>query len=110
MTAKNRAFFAFLTVALPIAVIASGSHGFGEGLPQVASSKKIGIRREISQVDLTKELAPPQLATSATPTTVKEPIKTAPVFRANSFVGAQPKVNLSSAFFLYFMCRAQPIR
>jgi len=54
------------------------------------STRKFGIRREISTVDLTKDLAPnlfPSTAQRAPPTKV-------PVMRANSFIGVTPQVCL----------------
>ena len=67
--------------ALLVAVLSSA----GPDAPPVTTARKIGVRRELSTVDLNRDLAvPADLSRSP-------PVKSQPVFRANSFVSADPR-------------------
>ena len=66
--------------ALLVAVLSSA----GPDAPPVTTARKIGVRRELSTVDLNQDLAVPADLRSP-------PVKSQPVFRANSFVSADPR-------------------
>ena len=66
--------------ALVVAVLSSA----GPDAPPVTTARKIGVRRELSTVDLNQDLAVPADLRSP-------PVKSQPVFRANSFVSADPR-------------------
>jgi hypothetical protein len=109
-----------LLAVLPLGVVGSKP---APHLPRVASGKKIGIRRELSTVDLNEDLKAPDSpkenkygfalpGSAPTDPPIKEnkygfalpgsagatkgtKVTKAPVFRANSFVGVTPQVLFS---------------
>jgi tRNA A-37 threonylcarbamoyl transferase component Bud32 len=73
--------------------IAATSSEHAPGSVPAGKTKKLGIKREISTVDLNKDLA---LAKQAPPTDTPKrrgDFPAPPVFRANSFTGAMPAIN-----------------